>query len=104
MPEHIRYEDDDLFNPETHHESTDVPIRPLFWFIGIFIVFAAISHLVLWFIYEALVKGERKRMDPPQTAVARPAGAVAPQNRPLLQRFPRGGRPPNPHTSVSDMA
>ena len=40
MPEHIQYEDDDLFNPETHHEHSDVPVRPLFWFIVIFIVFA----------------------------------------------------------------
>ena len=40
MPEHIQYEDDDLFNPETHHESTDVPVRPLLWFIVIFIAFA----------------------------------------------------------------
>ena len=103
MPEHIRYEDDDLFNPETHHESSDVPIRPLFWFIGIFIVFGVISHLVLWFMYEALVKGERKRMDPPQTAVARPADASVPQNQPLLQPFPRGEVPPNRNTPVTDM-
>ena len=103
MPENIRYEDDDLFNPETHHESTDVPIRPLFWFIGLFIVFGIISHFVLWFMYKALVKGERKRMDPPQTAIARPADASVPQNQPLLQPFPRGEVPPNRNTPVTDM-
>ena len=104
MPEHIRYEDDDLFNPETHHESSDVPIRPLFWFIALFIVFGVVSHLVLWFMYETLVKGERKRMDPPQTAVSRPADASVPQNQPLLQPFPRGEVPPNRNTPVTDLA
>lgn len=104
MPEHIRYEDDDLFNPETHHESTDVPVRPLFWFIAIFIVFSVLSHFALWFMYKALVKGERKRMDPPQTAVTRPADASVPQNQPLLQPFPRGEVPPNRNTPVTDMA
>ena len=34
MPEHIQYEDDDLFNPETHHEESDVPVRPLLWALG----------------------------------------------------------------------
>ncbi len=104
MPEHIRYEDDDLFNPETHHESTDVPVRPLFWFIAIFIVFSVLSHFALWFMYKVLVKGERKRMDPPQTAVTRPADASVPQNQPLLQPFPRGEVPPNRNTPVTDMA
>jgi hypothetical protein len=104
MPEHIRYEDDDLFNPETHHESSDVPIRPLFWFIALFIVFGILSHLVLWFMYEAMVKAERKRMDPPQTAIARPADASVPQNQPLLQPFPRGEVPPNRNTPVTDLA
>jgi len=103
MREDIRYEDDDLFNPETHHESTDVPIRPLFWFIAIFIVFGFLSHFALWFMYKSLVKGERKRMDPPQTAIARPANASVPQNQPLLQPFPRGEVPPNRNTPVTDM-
>ena len=104
MPEHIRYEDDDLFNPETHHESSDVPIRPLFWFIALFIVFGILSHFLLWWMYKALVKGERKRMDPPQTAISRPADASVPQNQPLLQPFPRGEVPPNRNTPVTDMA
>lgn len=104
MPEHIQYEDDDLFNPETHHESSDVPVRPLFVFIVIFIVFSAVSHLVLWYMYKALVKGERNRMDPPQTSIARPADASVPKNQPLLQPFPQGKTLPNQTTPVSDMA
>jgi hypothetical protein len=103
MPEHIQYEDTDLFNPETHHEHSDVPVRPLFWFIVIFIVFGIASHLVLYFLYQAFVKSERKRMDAPQTQVARPADAAVPQNQPLLQPFPRADVAPQRQTPVTDM-
>ena len=89
MPEHVQYEDDDLFNPETHHESSDVPVKPLLWFVVIFIAFAIVSHIVILFLYKGMANMERRRMDPAQTAVARPATADVPQNQPLLQPFPR---------------
>jgi hypothetical protein len=104
MPEHIQYEDDDLFNPETHHESSDVPVRPLWWAVIIFIVFAVITHFVLAWMYKGLASGERKRMEPPQSNVARPANASVPQNQPLLQPFPQGAIPPNASTPVTDLA
>jgi hypothetical protein len=88
MPEHVQYEDDDLFNPETHHEESDVPVKPLWWALALFILFAAITHLVLYFMYEGMLKAEKKRWEPPQTSVARPANAGIPQNQPLLQPFP----------------
>jgi hypothetical protein len=88
MPEHVQYEDDDLFNPETHHEESDVPLKPLWWALILFVVFAAITHVVLYFMYQTMVKAETKRWDPPQTAVERPANADVPQNQPLLQPFP----------------
>jgi hypothetical protein len=103
MPEHIQYEDNDLFNPETHHEHSDVPVRPLFWFIIIFVVFAIVSHVALYLLYKAFVKGERSRMDPPQTQVSRPADAGVPQNQPLLQPFPRGEVAPYRQTPVTDL-
>ena len=103
MPEHIQYEDNDLFNPETHHESSDVPVGPLFWFIGIFIVFAIVSHVALFLLYKAFATGERNRMDPPQTQVARPADASVPKNQPLLQPFPRGEAAPYRQTPVTDL-
>jgi hypothetical protein len=104
MPEHVQYEDDDLFNPETHHESSDVPIRPLFVFIAIFIVFAVVSHIALWFLYKGFVKAERNRMEPPQTQVARPADADVPKGQPLLQPFPHEGAVPYRATPVTDLA
>jgi hypothetical protein len=88
MPEHIQYEDDELFNPETHREESDVPVKPLWWALALFIIFAAITHIVLYFMYHAMIKAETKRFDPPQTTVARPATAGIPQNQPLLQPFP----------------
>jgi hypothetical protein len=108
MPEHIQYEDDDLFNPETHHEHSDVPVRPLMMFIVIFIVFSAVTYFVVLGFYKMLVSAERKRMDPPQTQVTRPGDASVPQNQPLLQPFPREvakGQiaPPNRSTPVTDL-
>lgn len=109
MPEQDHhYDDSDLFNPETAHESSDVPIRPLFWAVGIFIVFGIVTHIVLGLFYKGLVIAERNRMDPPETAVARPADADVPKNQPLLQPFPRtdaDGRavPPQAATPVVDM-
>ena len=88
MPEHVQYEDDDLFNPETHREESDVPLKPLWWALVLFVVFAAITHVVLYFMYQGMLKNEKKRWDPPQTAVERPANADVPQNQPLLQPFP----------------
>jgi hypothetical protein len=104
MPEHIQYEDDDLFNPETHHEHSDVPVRPLFVLIVIFIIFGVVSHFALFLMYKAFAKGERNRMDPPQTQVARPSTADVPQNQPLLQPFPHAETAPYLNTPVTDLA
>lgn len=89
MPEHTQYDDEGLFNPETHHEQSDVPMRPLWWAIVIFIVFAILTHIVIGFFYKGLARAERNRMEPPQSEIARPASADVPQNQPLLQPFPR---------------
>src|SRR5215212_7059699 len=103
MPEHIQYQDDDLFSPETHHEESDVPIKPLFWAIGIFIAFAAVAHFAIAAMYQGFVKSERKKMDPPATQVARPADASVPRNQPLLQPFPRPRQSPVQNTPVTDL-
>jgi len=89
MPEHIQYDDHDLFNAETHHESSDVPVKGLLWFIVIFIVFSVITWAIVLFMYKGFAKMERDRMDPPTTAVYRPGSVDVPQNQPLLQPFPR---------------
>ena len=111
MPEHIQYEDDDLFNPETHREESDVPVRPLWWALALFVVFAAITHIVLYFMYHAMMNAEEKRMEPPQTTIARPRNANIPQNQPRLQPFPyidttdttASMATPYEHTPVTDL-
>jgi hypothetical protein len=108
MPEHIKYEDDDLFNAETHHESSDVPIAGLLWFIAVFVVLLVVGYFVILGFYNVLVKVEQKRMDPPQTAVARPRDADVPQNQPLLEPFPSvdgigTAVPPQSNTPVTNL-
>lgn len=103
MPEHVQYEDDELFNPETHHEHSDVPVRPLIKAILIFVVASVLTHFFVKFLYDQFAAAESKRMDPPQTQVARPADAAVPRNQPLLQPFPRKGLPPNAQTPVVDL-
>jgi hypothetical protein len=88
MPDHIQYQDDDLFNPETHHEGSDVPIKPLFWAVAIFIAFAVVTHLGLAWLYNRFAASERNKMPPLATQVELPKDAYVPRNQPLLQPFP----------------
>jgi len=104
MPEHIQYQDDDLFNPDTHHEESDVPVKPLLWSVVIFIVFAFVTHFAIAAMYRAFVQEERGKMEAPQTAVARPEDAAVPKNQPLLQPFPRKISLPTEDTPVTDLA
>ena len=79
--------------------------------VRIFVVFGIITHIVLYFMYHGMLKAEKKRFDPPQTAVARPANAGVPQKQPLLQPFPQvpstdttaSTREPYQNTPVTDM-
>jgi hypothetical protein len=109
MPEHYDYRNDDLFNPETHHESSDVPTRALFWAMIFFVGFSVVSGFLVLFLYKAFVKSERNRNDVKMTSVARPANLNVPQNQPLLQPFPKKGQgdepiAPNSNTPVTDLA
>jgi len=102
MREHIQYEDDDLFNRDTHHEESDVPIRPLFVFIVIFIVFAFLTHGLIWAMYVGLRGAENKRAEASFTRVPVPDAERVPK-QPLLQPFPRGEQAPRAMTPVADL-
>ena len=106
MPEHIRYEDDDLFNPETHHEKSDVNVKALLMFGVAFVVFAAVMHFVLFFMYRQFVKHENNHQHVPLTKMERPESMTIPQI-PRLQPFPTksasGVIPPVSNTPVTDM-
>jgi len=93
----------EIVNPETHHEKSDVNVRALLWAVVIFIVFAALTHGVLYLqfnIYRKLFRG--KSNPPPLTAMVRPADASVPPE-PRLQPFKAGNRPPDTSTPVVDM-
>ena len=103
MPEHLHYKDDDLLNPETHHEESDVNVKALLTFFVIFVVFAFITHFLLWFLYKGFARMERREIAP-LTEMQKPADAAVPKNQPLLQPFPRETVTPNSNTPVTDLA
>lgn len=84
MPEQ---EHKEIVNVETHHETSDVNVRALLWFVAIFIVFAAVSHVVIWVMYRWLRQRDRVQTAPPLTAITRPVGVETPP-QPRLQPFP----------------
>lgn len=108
MPEHLHYNDDDLFNPETSHEESDINVRAVIWFAVIFVIFAIVTHLVIYFMYGTFVKLERKAGGPALSAIPRAADASVPKNQPLLQPFPmkdaKGNEiAPTANTPVTDL-
>src|ERR1700687_3376918 len=77
----------EIVNPETHHERSDVNVRALLMFMAIFVVFAAISHFVLYGMFKYFALMARNRTTAPLTDVLRPPDAALPQ-QPRLQPFP----------------
>ena len=101
MPEHNKYGDDAIVNPETHHEKSDVSVRALMLFIAIFVVFGFVTHITLWLLFKGLVHVEQRRQAGPVTEMQRPAAMSVPQNPPVLPPVDHKGTeattPPNPH-------
>ena len=107
-PKHIHYSDDDLFNPETHHEESDVNVRALIWFFVIFVVVSAITHFALTGLYKGMSRLEKARGGETLTQMSRAADANVPKDQPLLQPFPRtdgkeGIVAPYRNTPVTDL-
>jgi hypothetical protein len=109
QPHH--YATDEIVNVETRHEESDVNVRALIWFAVIFVVFAIVTHLVIWFFFQGLAKSERSTADKtaPLSEIQRAADAAVPKNQPLLQPFPKKlpegvDMAPNADTPVIDLA
>src|SRR5216684_3764826 len=100
MPEHPHYSDDEIVNAETHHETSDVNVRALLWAVVIFVVFAAVTHLVLSLQFHAYARYFRKDASQPLTMMAPPSNVPA---TPRLQPFPTNALPPYSSTPVTDM-
>jgi hypothetical protein len=101
MPEHAPYRDGDIVNPETRHEDSDVNVRALLWAVVIFIVFAFVTHAVLYLQFHAYARHFRNESSQPLTMMQRPSN-VPPT--PRLQPFPNDKVPPNASTPLTDMA
>lgn len=104
MPDqlHRTYHDEEIVNVETHHEESDVNVRALLWFVVIFIVFAAVTHGLLFAMFKFFVNLERGNANAPLTSMARPSDMDVPQ-LPRLQPFPTTTIPPFSSTPVVDM-
>ena len=101
MPDHAHYGDDEIVNPETHHEESDVNVRALLWSVAIFIIFAGVTHLVLYLQFHAYARYFRNESSQPLTMMAHPTAVPA---TPRLQPFPNKTIPPPASTPVIDMA
>lgn len=100
MPEHAQYRDDEIVNPETRHEESDVNVRGFLWTVVIFVVFAAVTHLVLYVQFNAYARYFRKEASQPLTMMAPPSSVPA---TPRLQPFPANDLPPYGSTPLTDM-
>jgi hypothetical protein len=101
------YDDDAIVNPETKHETSDVNVKALLSFLAVFVIFAAITHLVLWLLFNYFRGIFRGETNAPLTEIARPNGSDVPP-QPRLQPFatsdPRSQViAPNAATPVVDM-
>jgi len=110
MAEHHQYDDDAIFNPETHHEKSDVNVRALLWAVVIFVVFAAVTHLLLWLLYRGFANLATSQNKPALTSMKVPGSMSTPgPDTPRLQPFPSklpvtGAVPPYTNTPVTDLA
>ena len=98
----------DVVNVETRHEESDVNVRALIWFMVVFIIFAAVTHVGLYLLYRFYRDLERgAAANAPISSVAMPRDADVPPT-PHLQPFPTRMPnnevvPPTRNTPVTDM-
>src|SRR4051794_34743246 len=107
MPEIRTHHDEEIVNPQTRHETSDVDVKALLGFVVIFIVFAVITHIVLYLLFGYYRTIFRGHTNAPLTEIERPAGSDVPPE-PRLQPF--GAKdakgavpPPTSVTPVVDM-
>ena len=100
MPEHAHYRDDDIVNPETRHEDSDVNVRALLWSVVIFIVFAFVTHAVLYLQFHAYAKHFRNESSQPLTMMPPPSKVPpTPRLQPFSNKLVNGqDLPPNTNT------
>ena len=75
---------------DVHHEQTDVDIRGILWFIAIFVVFAIVSHVAVYFHYGFIRSSLRDPDLLPVSLVDQDQPKLPPT--PRLQPFPAPGQ------------
>jgi hypothetical protein len=107
MPEIRTYHDEEIVNVETRHETSDVNVKALLSFVVVFILFAIVTHIVLYLLFGYYRGIFRGHTNAPLTAIDRPARAAIPPE-PRLQPFKSADShgadvPPTAVTPVLDM-
>ena len=82
---HAGHPHGNLDNPDTTHETSDINIRAIIWFIAILTAIVLSMNVSMWAMFRVLQHFERK-FDPAITPLARPAGENPPE--PRLQTTP----------------
>ena len=82
---HAGHPHGNLDNPDTTHETSDINIRAIIWFIVILTAIVLSMNVSMWAMFRVLQHFERK-FDPAITPLARPAGENPPE--PRLQTTP----------------
>jgi hypothetical protein len=97
----------EIVNPQTKHETSDVNVKALLGFVVVFIVFAIVTHIVLYLMFNHYRTIFRGHTNEPLTAIERPAGAdvpVEPRLQPFASKDAKGEAiPPTGATPVVDM-
>jgi len=105
MPEHDDLKDFGVLNAETHHETSDVDVRGILWFVVIFLAFAVVTHVLLYFLFRYFTHEFRNDVQPKRTAITTPAQMPqTPRLQPFPQKDQRGSEiAPYASTPVVDM-
>ncbi len=108
MPEKTRtHHDEAIVNVATKHETSDVNVKALLGFVVVFLVFAVITHIVLYLLFNHYRTIFRGHTNEPLTAIERPAGSdvpVEPRLQPFASKDAKGDAiPPTAATPVVDM-
>ena len=74
-----------LDNPDTQHETSDINVRAIIWFIVVLTAIVLSMNVSMWAMFRVLQHFERKN-EPAITPLARPAGEQPPE--PRLQTAP----------------
>ncbi|HUO85617.1 MAG TPA: hypothetical protein VM534_10935 [Thermoanaerobaculia bacterium] len=86
MDERDRAEHPEMVNPETHHESRDINVRAVLWFVAIMTVFGIVVHVGLWWFF-GLLREREQSLDPARWTAIAPTEEVLPPE-PRLQVSP----------------